>query len=360
MDTRQFFPVGRLVLRWTLTLCAAGLLLLAFSLWVGRHLPTGPQITYVTLHRSDTWDITIMDLDRRLSINLTGPLMPYPARNDAPAWSPDGDRLAFVSRTPQGIRIVIMDVAVGRLRYLNPGDQRSEEMQPAWSPTGPDRLAYAVYIARDQRDIQVDRLESAARLIAAPATTTAADEHHPAWSPDGTHIAYLAGGRSSSDLYLVRADGGPARRLTQGMQIDAAPLTWSPAGTHIAFTARRDGNAEIYSVNVATGAVVNLSRHRASDSSPAWSPDGRAIAFVSDRDGDEDIYLMGVDGGEVRQLTHNDRYDYGPVWSPDGRHLLFAAVPGFSGEIFRVTPATGRVQRLTHDSRDDWSPGWRP
>jgi TolB protein len=113
-------------------------------------------------------------------------------------------------------------------------------------------------------------------------------------------------------------DGGNVRQLTDdpGSAWDYHPA-WSPDGSRIAFASNRDGDDDIYVMdadgrNVRQLTDVPLWFER----SPVWSPDGTRIAFVSDRDYDYDIYVMDADGGNVRQLTDDPGRDTSPVWSP--------------------------------------------
>ena len=81
-----------------------------------------------------------------------------------------------------------------------------------------------------------------------------------------------------------------------------AVLARTPETAKVVFTSRRDGNFEIYIMNPDGSDEINLTQHRAKDSSPVWSPTGEQILFYSDRDGIEDIYLMDPDGTNVRQV----------------------------------------------------------
>lgn len=351
----------RLFLRWSIVASGFAVLLVLSAAQIGRFIPTGTQITYVTKIDGRTWDLTLMDIDRRLAYNLTAPHFPAEVRNRMPVWSPDGSRLAFVSGMTERMGIVIFDLTSGRLRFLN--DESADEITPDWSPNGAPRLVYAAFTEQGW-DIFLQRVDGGAVTLIAHAddalVSTPENDRAPLWSPDGSQIAFVSGRRSTNDLFTVRSDGTLLRQLTQDMRVEENTLSWSPSSRHIVFVSNRDGNREIYSVNVETGAVLNLSRHQATDYAPMWSPDGGHIAFVSDRDGDDELYVMALDGSDVRQLTENNRYDYAPTWSPDGQSLLYISTPAFTSEIFRVHVETGKIQRLTYNTYDDWSPVWRP
>ncbi|HWU89573.1 MAG TPA: hypothetical protein VN253_20065, partial [Kofleriaceae bacterium] len=118
----------------------------------------------------------------------------------------------------------------------------------------------------------------------------------PAWSPDGSQLAYTSYMRNNPDLYIGSASGGRPRQVSKfrGMNTGAS---WSPDGSQIALTLSKDGSPDIYIISAATGAVIRrLTNDKAIDTSPAWSPDGSQIAFVSDRNGGPQIFVVPAAG----------------------------------------------------------------
>ena len=126
-------------------------------------------------------------------------------------------------------------------------------------------------------------------------TTDETDDLAGPWSPDGKRIAYTWFDLTTSDVWVMDADGTGQTDLTNSPQVDEGFPAWSPDGQRIAFTTLRDGNNEIYVMNADGSSPVRLTDNPADDFAPAWSPDGSRIAFVSDRDqhwaGEEDIQL---------------------------------------------------------------------
>ena len=132
-----------------------------------------------------------------------------------------------------------------------------------------------------------------------------ASDLNPAWSPDGTKIAFASSRKGNLGIYVMNDDGSNPINLTQSPDGGDWSPDWSPDGSRIAFNSRRDGNEEIYVMHANGANLINLTQHLKSDRSPDWSPDGSRIAFYSDRDGDYEIYVMDADGTNPMQLTED-------------------------------------------------------
>ena len=114
---------------------------------------------------------------------------------------------------------------------------------------------------------------------------------------------------------------------------DGSPA-WSPDGTRIAFYSERDGNSEIYVMKADGGAVTRLTNSKADEGYPAWSPDGTRLAFMSRRNGKAEIFTMNSDGTDQKLLVSMPRGDaIDPRWSPDGSRIAFVHLPdGMNGK----------------------------
>lgn len=192
---------------------------------------------------------------------------------------------------------------------------------------------------------------------AAPAQETPIYFQEPAWSPDGTRIAFYTNRDGNFEIYTVRPDGTDLKRLTDNDARDTE-LNWSPDGTRIAFISNRDGQGTIYVMNADGTDPARLLEGRAN--SPVWSPDGARIAYESRVDGNNDIFVMQADGSGITRLTEHEARDFRPTWSPDGARIAFYSNRGGTYDLYVMQADGSKVTRLTdtetHEARPVWSP----
>ncbi len=203
------------------------------------------------------------------------------------------------------------------------------------------------------------------------------DDWDPSWSPDGKRIAFQSNrdghvdairGFPTNEIYVMDANGGNPQNLTNSPLFDDRHPSWSPDGKQIAFVSNRtkDLNRDIYVMDANGGNPQNLTNNPADDGFPSWSPNGRRIAFDSSRDKDNphkyQIYVMDADGGNQQRLTENLKTDRFPSWSPDGKRIAFSSYRArvITAEIYVIDADGGNQQRLTENLKTDWFPSWSP
>ncbi|MBA3364766.1 MAG: PD40 domain-containing protein [Actinobacteria bacterium] len=256
------------------------------------------------------------------------------ARDEQPTWSPDGRMIAFASTRDHesnplsSYEIYVMNADGRNQRRLTDGSLG--EFAPQW--TGDGRILFSAC----GRDLRTCRLESirpdGSDRQRFGNLSPLAVLSGTALSPDGSSIAFVrpeTGGFWSgkdANIYVSELDGSHESRLTENAANDGAPA-WSPDGSRIAFVSDRDkngrclfhdctGNAgEIYVMDADGSRQARLTRDPASDGDPTWSPDGTRIVFtrIADESDDHDLYVVNADGSCETRLTDGGAWD----WMPD-------------------------------------------
>lgn len=252
-----------------------------------------------------------------------------PAANHEPAWSADGEKIAFANDPS-----------------FDPGDTNGD-----------------VYVMNSDGTNQPINLTK---------NTPTSYEGGPAWFPVGHNTIVFHSNRSGdADLYKLSFDvfGNTTllTPLTTNPQNDFSPAV-SPDGRKIAFVSNRDGDYEIYVMKAApesaTNRPIKLTKNTTSaDIDPDWSPDGRRIVFTSNRDGDFDVYVMNSDGSVQKNLTRNTHSDVSPVFSPDAKKIAFESNRSGDHHIWRMRADGTRPVRITDDngmSLGNSHPDWQP
>ena len=312
--------------------------------------PDGRKLAFVS-RRDGNSDIYVMNADGSGQENLTR----QPANDSHPSWSPDGRKIAFVSRRNGNSEIYVMNADGSGLRNVTRSP--SNDLDPAWSPDG-RAIAFVQKIqkkcAPSPLHTPCNNNEAYLSVVNGDGsglrrlTTHPAHLFNPSWSADGKTIRY---GR-----YLVHADGTGQTELPRNVPLAGA---WSPDGQRIAFAVvdrspglrTDDANAGLWVMN-ADGSNPRRVARNAASTDPAWSPDGRRIAFRRfDRLAENsDLFVVNADGSGLRRLTrhaasvaeraHLARWF---AWSPDGRTIAFL----HNREVYIVKADGNGERRLT-------------
>jgi Tol biopolymer transport system component len=368
--------------------------------------PDGKSMIYAS-YAAGNWDLYLQRVGGKNSINLT---KDSPADDTQPAFSPDGELIAFRSEREGGGIFVMGATGESVKRLTDFGDN------PAWSPDGkeiacadesivepgalynPDSRIWAVNVATGER-----------RLV------TKENSMQPNWSPHGVRVAYW-GRRSATaqrDIWTIPAGGGEPVEVTNDPAVDWNPV-WSPDGKYLYFASDRAGSTNLWRVPVEeqTGKVlgppeavttpspysahlsfsrdgrrivyaqfirrVNIQQLRFDPAKetvtgqPVWitegsrradipdlSPDDEWLAFCSIGEKQEDLFVIRRDGTSLRQLTDDIYKDRRPRWSPDGKRIAFFSDRSGKWEIWMINSDGSGLHQLTYTTgttNSVWSP----
>jgi Tol biopolymer transport system component/serine/threonine protein kinase len=293
----------------------------------------------------------------------------------SPAWSPDGERLAYVAGNQSYVNIIgntspssIWTVPVDGGAAVRATETQHINVSPVWYADGKS-LIYVSGVG-GLRDIWQVRLDGEGRAQGEPARlTTGAEPYSISLSADGKRLAFSVL-RQRANIWTAPISStsttpySAMRPVTrENQRVEGVAL--SPDGKWLAYDANRHGNADVFRMPAAGGEPVQLTDDPGDDFQPAWSADGKRLAFYSTRFGSRDVFTMDVDGRSLERVTSLPGQERFASWSPDGTRLAFASTEGGVENIWLTTrQASGEwssAARLTTfgAGMPRWSPDGR-
>jgi serine/threonine protein kinase len=371
--------------------------------------PDGKWFLYVAGPPGRT-DIYIQSVTGQTANNLT---KDSPAADDEPAFSPDGEQIAFRS-TRDGDGLYVMKVSGDAPRRIT-----TEGRNPSWSPDGKSLVFSTTSTGTPSNRVSIGVAKVVAIDTGVVRELSSQDALHPAWSPNGRFITFWGLNRvkdaisSVRDIFVIAASGGEAWTITADADVDWSP-SWAPDSSAIYFVSNRGGSMNLWRVPVdpdtgravgapqpvttpasyvgiarmaPTGAAIiyesrdtssNIYRApfdaaRGTIGTPiavttgsqyfrfvSDSPDGKWLVFATTFLEQEDLYISRVDGTERRQLTTDRFNDRIPQWSPNGDVIAFYSDRSGKYEIWTITPA-GLLKQISYSPANAllW-PRWSP
>jgi TolB protein len=234
-------------------------------------------------------------------------------------------------------------------------------ISPRVSPDN-SRIAFAS-LGREGWSIRMYSLELG-RMVSFPAGTAGGSNQSPAWSGDGTRIAFSSSRTGDPELWMADASGSNLHRLTNFAGPDVSP-TWNPkTNAQLAWVSGRTGLPQIYTMDE-DGSNVQRMTDGGYAISPSWSPSGLFLTFSWNRKygpgapGGQDIYVMDISSKPLKwlQLTHDAGSNDFPSWAPDTRHIVFQREIGKHTEIWSMLSDGTEQHQLTHTG-DNFMPNW--
>jgi TolB protein len=248
-----------------------------------------------------------------------------------PAWSPDGQQIAFAAGCAScPAKLYVVSRSGGGLRRIPTGP--GEVSSPGWSPDG-HSIVFARQQGEDQFlysvDIRTDRIQ----LVNSEPPSADNSDSTPAWSPGGHWIAFAREVHHEQvGLWEIPAAGGPPRRLTRPQPDEQIHPRWSTDGRRIVYMQAMPPlfTWDLFVLDVKTKADRMLTTSPRNEYDPAWSPSDRYIVFASDmgrQTGFRSLYVIKADGSGLRRLTITAQDDSMPSWSPAGTQIVFVRRP---------------------------------
>ena len=354
--------------------------------------PNGQQLVYAQRPNSTVGrDLYIRGVEQGTPMRITSD----PADDHSAAWSPAGDRIAFVRSSSAGgpCSLVVVPVPIGPERVAG-RCHSSNYTRVSWL----DADTLAIGDRPGPADLWRIRAVNLTSGVVQDVTTPPADtlgDSDPSVSPDGRFVAFRRSLlHGADDLFLKDLRSGRERALTtDGWK--AAGYVWSADSRHIFYASNRGGEFGLWTVDTARNdpperiglgvGLLTFSRmsidrkNRLVVETPlsrtnlaALSPQGDlravteaagadgAVAYASSRTGGSELWVTTPDGSSVRLTQIGGSYVHSPAWSPDGRGIVFVAVRGRKAELYTVARDGSQLRAVTSDGRDKADPIWAP
>jgi TolB protein len=285
------------------------------------------------------------------------PLQPYP-----------GDlglrgKVVFHSNRLGNLQIFMLDLKKQQVTQLTKSS--GNNVEPAWSPDG-EQIAYVCGVSDTQADLCVMKADGSKNTRLTERNGAVGT---PRWSPDGKRIIFHAFWDGNPiGLYTVNIDGSDLTEIVVGSGNNLGNnlwADWSPDGKQIAFVSDRDNNDEIYLIDRDGKNLIRLTNNTARDRYPRWSPNAERILFTSNRDGVSRLYTIQPDGSKITPVTDRSGQDGVGTWVSDEKQIIFATNRGEtdetdSGTLMLIQLKNGSLENLLRiDGRENF-PDWKP
>jgi Tol biopolymer transport system component/DNA-binding winged helix-turn-helix (wHTH) protein len=315
----------------------------------------------------------------------------------SPAWSPDGQRIAFNLSDMTTTQLWSIELGNGRLQEIN-----AQSSDPVYAPDGKSIYAVSINglwqipvspvdgkvtgepkkivddgpgqirnpsISANGGKIVYEMLLGTSRISALSLDKTGVPEiltllqntstrnAFPVFSPDGRRIAYSSGRTGApSELWVMNSEGRDSVQAAGNMLI----ANWLSDSDTVAFISLRERATRLLSVNLTDGKETQLFTFKNVIEYARLSPDGRKIAFNSKENGTINIELIDLQSKEQKQLTSDPELAGFPIWSPDGKWIAFQIKRGDDTHVALIPADGGKIQQLTNEPGQSWIHSFSP
>ena len=266
-------------------------------------------------------------------------------------------KIALVCDRTGKKEVYVMDFDGSNAKQIT--KHRSLTLTPAWSPDG-SKIAYSA-ITKNRRNVknhnlyEFDFKTSNIKLLSDRTGINSGAHYHP----NGEQIALTMSFLGNPEIFVLNKEKKTVARLTSSAGVDVDP-NWSPDGKSLSFVSNRAGQPMVYRMGSNGGDVQRLTFAGTYNATPSWSPKNNKIAFAGWIDGRFDIFIMNVDGTNIERLTKNQGNNEDPSFSPDGNFVVFSSNRAGGKRAYVMNIEGTFVKPLTFGLGDCVSPRWSP
>ena len=274
----------------------------------GKKGPFTSKIAFVS-DRTGKKEVYLMDYDGANPVKVTSNF----THAMAPAWDPDGKRLAFtaITRNNKNVRnhnLFLYDLPSGKITMLS--NRQGINSGASFAPNG-NKIALTMSFPGNP---EIFLMDPATKVVQRTTNSFGLDVD-PTWSPDGKWIAFVSDRPGRPMVYKMEASGANVQRLTFAGHYNATP-SWSPQGNKIAFAGWDGGKFDIFIMNTDGTNIERLTKNMGNNEDPDFAPDGYFVVYSSNRKGKKNLYITNIDNTIHRQITSDFGNSEAPKWGP--------------------------------------------